>query len=63
MVGNRVDAEPSDASGTLMFDVMKRGIAALGITIGASKGDIRVTSEGAKIGEMTARMSGGFHCQ
>lgn len=46
-----------------VFDVMCRGIEALGITTGASKGDIRVTADGAKIGEMTARMSGGFHCQ
>ncbi|MBN1917973.1 MAG: ATP-grasp domain-containing protein [Verrucomicrobia bacterium] len=46
-----------------VFDVMQAGIRALGITIGASKGDIRVTKHGAKIGEMTARMSGGFHCQ
>jgi len=46
-----------------VFDVMQQGIRALGITIGASKGDIRVTKDGAKIGEMTARMSGGFHCQ
>ena len=46
-----------------VFDVMKKGIKALGITLGASKGDIKVTPEGARIGEMTARMSGGFHCQ
>jgi biotin carboxylase len=46
-----------------VFEVMQQGIRALGITIGASKGDIRVTKDGAKIGEMTARMSGGFHCQ
>jgi biotin carboxylase len=46
-----------------VFDVMCRGIEALGITTGASKGDIKVTSDGAKIGEMTARMSGGYHCQ
>jgi len=46
-----------------VFDVLKKGIRALGITLGASKGDIKVTPEGARIGEMTARMSGGFHCQ
>jgi len=46
-----------------VFEVMCRGIEALGITVGASKGDIKITAEGAKIGEMTARMSGGFHCQ
>jgi biotin carboxylase len=46
-----------------IFNMMKQGIDALGIDIGASKGDIRVTADGARIGEMTARMSGGFHCQ
>jgi biotin carboxylase len=46
-----------------VFEVMCRGIEALGIMTGASKGDIKVTADGAKIGEMTARMSGGFHCQ
>jgi len=46
-----------------VFGVMRQGIAALGITTGASKGDIKITADGAKIGEMTARMSGGFHCQ
>jgi len=46
-----------------VFNVMCRGIKALGITSGASKGDIKITREGAMIGEMTARLSGGFHCQ
>ncbi len=46
-----------------VFEVMRLGIEALGIMTGASKGDIKITAEGAKIGEMTARMSGGFHCQ
>ena len=41
-------------------EVMKQGIKALGITIGAAKGDIKVTSQGAKIVELAARLSGGF---
>jgi len=41
-------------------DVMKRGIDALGLTIGAAKGDIKVTSKGAMIGELASRLSGGF---
>lgn len=41
-------------------DVMKRGIQALGLTIGAAKGDIKVTKNGAMIGELAARLSGGF---
>ncbi len=41
-------------------EVMKKGIKALGITLGAAKGDIKITPEGAKIGELAARLSGGF---
>ncbi len=41
-------------------EVMKKGIRALGINIGAAKGDIKITPEGAKIGELAARLSGGF---
>ncbi len=39
---------------------MKRAIKALGLTTGAAKGDIRVNSSGAWIGELAARLSGGF---
>lgn len=42
------------------IEVFKAGIKALGLTIGAAKGDIKVTEDGAKIGEIAARLSGGF---
>ena len=42
------------------IDVFKKGIRALGIDIGAAKGDIKITKTGAKIGEIAARLSGGF---
>ncbi len=42
------------------IDVMKKGIAALNLTMGAAKGDIKFTSSGAKVGEIAARLSGGF---
>jgi isopentenyl diphosphate isomerase/L-lactate dehydrogenase-like FMN-dependent dehydrogenase/biotin carboxylase len=41
-------------------EVMRMGIRALGITIGAAKGDIKITSNGPMIGELAARLSGGF---
>lgn len=41
-------------------DVMRRGIKALGLEIGAAKGDIKVTSKGAMVGEIASRLSGGF---
>ncbi|MBU1152746.1 alpha-hydroxy-acid oxidizing protein [bacterium] len=40
--------------------VMEQGIKALGIDIGAAKGDIKITKEGPKIVELAARLSGGF---
>ena len=42
------------------IEVMKAGIRALGITLGAAKGDIKITGDGPKIGELAARLSGGF---
>lgn len=41
-------------------DVMSRGMKALGIHLGAGKGDIKVTKDGVKVGEIAARLSGGF---
>ena len=40
--------------------VFRRGIGAIGIDNGAAKGDIKVTAAGPKIGEIAARLSGGF---
>ncbi|MCU0825665.1 MAG: ATP-grasp domain-containing protein, partial [Leptospira sp.] len=40
--------------------VMAGGMRALGIHLGAGKGDIKVTKDGVKIGEIAARLSGGF---
>lgn len=37
-----------------------RGIHALGITRGAAKGDIKLSSRGPVVGEIAARLSGGF---
>lgn len=49
--------EPLAASVT---DVFFRGIRALGIDNGAAKGDIKLTSDGPYIGEIAARLSGGY---
>ena len=54
---------PSSLSRAVLDDavsVMKKGIKALGINLGAAKGDIKITKEGAKVGEIAARLSGGF---
>ena len=41
-------------------DIMRRGMEALGIHTGAAKGDIKVTAEGVRVGEIAARLSGGY---
>lgn len=41
-------------------EVMRQGMRALGITRGAGKGDLKVTPHGVKIGELAARLSGGY---
>jgi biotin carboxylase/isopentenyl diphosphate isomerase/L-lactate dehydrogenase-like FMN-dependent dehydrogenase len=40
--------------------VFKEGIIALGIETGAAKGDIKLTGNGAMVGEIASRLSGGF---
>lgn len=42
------------------LEVFQRGVKALGITLGAAKGDIKVTPTGSFVGEIAARLSGGF---
>jgi isopentenyl diphosphate isomerase/L-lactate dehydrogenase-like FMN-dependent dehydrogenase len=41
-------------------EVFKNGIIALGIETGAAKGDIKATKNGAMVGEIASRLSGGF---
>ena len=47
-----------------MLETFRRGIRALGLAgeknIGAAKGDIKLTSQGPMIGEIAARLSGGY---
>ena len=42
------------------LSVFRQGIMALGITNGAAKGDIKINKQGAFVGEIAARLSGGF---
>ncbi len=54
---------PTNLSAELIqdgIDVFKRGIRALGIETGAAKGDIKLTKNGAMVGEIASRLSGGF---
>ena len=57
-IGHSVPSQLSEIELLDAFNVMKKAI-----TRGAAKADIKITQEGAKIGEITARLSGGFHSQ
>lgn len=61
--GHSIPSRLSDAVLAQAFDVMQQAIRAVGITRGAAKADIKITRDGAKIGEITARLSGGYHSQ
>ena len=54
---------PSDLDPGLLRqaeEVFAAGIRALGIRNGAAKGDIKITPEGPAVGEIAARLSGGY---
>lgn len=50
---------PSDWT-SFAVDTFKKGVAALGISHGAAKGDIKISGNACYIGEIAARLSGGF---
>jgi biotin carboxylase len=52
------DLEPAKAK--VLLEVFKAGVRALGIDNGAAKGDIKLTPKGPMIGEIAARLSGGY---
>ena len=43
-----------------LLETFRKGVKALGITNGAAKGDIKLTKRGPMIGEIAARLSGGY---
>ncbi len=49
-----------DAARRSTEEVFRAGIRALGIDEGAAKGDLKLTSRGPMVGEIAARLSGGY---
>ncbi|GHU22511.1 hypothetical protein FACS1894164_05010 [Spirochaetia bacterium] len=45
---------------TPLLETFKKGVRALGIGNGAAKGDLKLTAQGPMIGEIAARLSGGY---
>lgn len=62
-MGHTVWSTISETTKQQVIDVMTQGIRAVGIENGASKADMKITPDGPKIGEITARLSGGYHSQ
>ncbi|UCB45901.1 MAG: alpha-hydroxy-acid oxidizing protein [Spirochaetota bacterium] len=58
--GHIMPTELPEAQVKEALSVFKNGVHALGIETGAAKGDIKITSDGAKVGEIASRLSGGF---
>ena len=59
-MGHTMPTEIPENDREAIVDVFIRGIKALGIENGAAKGDIKLTSRGPMIGEIAARLSGGY---
>lgn len=58
--GHTMPSQKSEREIAEVKKVMQQGIKALGIKHGFAKGDIKITSKGVMIGELAARLSGGF---
>lgn len=61
--GHTIPSNCSKQELSKALEMAKKGISALKIRSGPVKFDMRLTKRGAIIGEMTARLSGGFHSQ
>ncbi len=59
-MGHTMPAVLDGPTGDRVRDVFFRGIRALGIDNGAAKGDIKLSASGPKVGEIAARLSGGY---
>ncbi len=59
-MGHTIPTAMPSAQKLQIIQEFKKGVHALGLTCGAAKGDIKLTKDGAKIGEIAARLSGGY---
>ncbi|MDR1108381.1 MAG: ATP-grasp domain-containing protein [Spirochaetaceae bacterium] len=59
-MGHTMPSVLDESSRAQVLEVFIAGIRALGITLGAAKGDLKLSSPGPMIGEIAARLSGGY---
>ena len=58
--GHTIPSKAADAVKLQLFKTFAQGVYALGLTCGAAKADIKMTSKGPMVGEIAARLSGGY---
>jgi len=59
-MGHTIPSSIDSATMRPLIETFNKGVKALGITDGAAKGDVKLTARGPMIGEIAARLSGGF---
>ena len=59
-MGHTMPTEFSEEDRNKVIKAFAKGVKALGLSCGAAKGDMKLTSNGAMIGEIAARLSGGY---
>ncbi|MGA2480136.1 MAG: ATP-grasp domain-containing protein, partial [Spirochaetia bacterium] len=59
-IGHTMPTDLDTAAVRQIEDAFESGIRAIGIDNGAAKGDVKLTPRGAMIGEIAARLSGGY---
>ncbi len=59
-MGHTIPSALSSEDRERLLDTFKAAVKALGITSGAAKGDVKLTPSGPMIGEIAARLSGGY---
>jgi len=59
-MGHTMPSSEEPAAIRSLLETFIQGVKALGITNGAAKGDIKLTKQGPMIGEIAARLSGGY---
>jgi len=59
-MGHTMPSGVDSGTAARLLEVFYAGIRALGITNGAAKGDLKLTPKGPMVGEIAARLSGGY---
>ncbi len=59
-MGHTIPTNLDAKSKKLIIAEFKRGVEALGLTNGAAKGDMKLSRDGPVVGEIAARLSGGY---